>query len=506
MDMLNRSSVLPLATLLLAACGGNGQLGTSPPTGPGIVSSVSIAPIPATLLTGDTIQLTATVRDGAGNLLPNQAITWSSSADPVATVSPSGQLAGKGQGTAIITASSGGRSAAKQFTIYFGRGVRVAGMAAFDSIIPRLMAKYDIPGGAIAVVLGDRLVLARGYGQSDREAGVVAEPDALFRVASLSKPITAVAILKLVEEGRLDIGARAFDMLGHLQPPPGSTVDPRLAQITVGQLLQHSGGWDRDATFDPMFRSYAAAEAVGAPAPASAETVIRWMRGQPLQFNPGSRYAYSNLGYAVLGRIIEQVTGQSYEEYVRTSVLAPMGISRMRLGRTRLAERLDGEVRYYHDGSAESVFPGEGAAPWPYGGFHLEAMDAHGGWVASTVDLLRFVTAVDGRGAPDLLRKATVDLMTARPASPLWTGSSYYYAMGWLVRPSGVDANWWHDGSLPGTQTLLVRTFNGLAWAALLNARGANPGALGAELDVAMWDAVNTVSQWPSHDLFERYP
>src|SRR5215467_3675848 len=127
-------------------------------------------------------------------------------------------------------------------------GPPATGMESFDAIIPALMQKWQIPGGAVGVVKDGRLVLARGYGWADEEASLVVQPDSLFRIASLTKAITAAAILKLVEDGSLDLDAKAFPMLNDLQPPAGATVDGRLSDITVRELLQHSGGWNRDTT------------------------------------------------------------------------------------------------------------------------------------------------------------------------------------------------------------------------------------------------------------------
>ncbi len=389
-------------------------------------------------------------------------------------------------------------------------GPPASGMESFDAIIPALMQKWQIPGGAVGVVKDGRLVLARGYGWADQEASLVVQPDSLFRIASLTKAITAAAILKLVEQGRLDLDEKAFPMLIDLQPPAGATVDSRLSNITIRELLQHSGGWNRDTTFDPMFISTQAAQAVGAPAPASAQTVIRYMLGQPLQFDPGTQYNYSNFGYAVLGRVIEKVTGQSYDEYVRTQVLAPSGVSCMRLAQTQLKDRVEGEVHYYdYPGSApaQSVFPSVAQpVPYPYGGFYIEAMDSHGGWLASIIDLLPFITSVDGSGVrPSILRPETIRLMVSRPTIPLWAGSPLYYACGWLVRPVGQDANWWHDGSLPGTTSFMVRAHNGLAWVALFNSRPSDSAIFTNELDGSLWQAVNGVTDWPTGDLFAQF-
>ena len=387
-------------------------------------------------------------------------------------------------------------------------GSVVPGMASFDRVIPELMKAWGIPGGAVAVVRDGRLVFARGYGYADVGSGQLVAPDALFRIASVSKPITAAAILKLVEEGRLSLDAKPYPMRPDLTPPPGTTaVDPRIYDVTVRQLLWHTAGWDRDRPggFDPMFRSTLAAQAVGLTAPAGPETVMRYMLGFPLDFTPGTRFAYSNFGYAVLGRVIEKASGEPYEQYVKRAVLAPAGITRMQLGRTLETERLPGEVRYYDPATATSVFPGGGTAPFPYGGFYLEAMDAHGGWVASTVDLLRFVTAVDGLPSrSDVLSPASIHTMIARPPA-IWDGFAWHYGMGWGVRPD--QGNWSHSGSLPGTASILVRTGRGLAWAAIFNARRMSPdSAFQSQIDGKLSEAVLGVTAWPSHDLFSQFP
>src|SRR5260370_23744350 len=136
-----------------------------------------------------------------------------------------------------------------------------------------------------------------------------------------------------------------------------------------------------------MFASVRIVKAMGVAAPADQRAIIRYMMGLPLDFDPGKRYAYSNFGYCLLGRVIEKASGQSYEDYVRKEVLAPLGIHRMRLGKTLPAGRAKGEVIYYDEKNrtGPSVFSkrrGQQVA-LPYGAWNLEAMDSHGGWLAS---------------------------------------------------------------------------------------------------------------------------
>jgi N-acyl-D-amino-acid deacylase len=201
------------------------------------------------------------------------------------------------------------------------------------------------------------------------------------------------------------------------------------------------------------------------------------MLGQPLDFDPGSQYAYSNFGYCVLGRVIEKVSGMAYEAYVNTHILDPIGIEDMRLGHSLLSERYPGEVRYYGNeiSFTQSVFPEETDTTLPYGGFYLEAMDSHGGWVASATDLVRFASALEPESSVALLKPSSLELMIARPEIPLWQDTSNYYAFGWFVRPAGSRASMWHGGSLPGTTALLFRTSSSLTWAALFNSRPEPP-------------------------------
>ena len=162
----------------------------------------------------------------------------------------------------------------------------------FDALFPDLMAKWGVPGGAVAVVKDDRLVFAKGYGKADTESGAPATPASLFRIASLSKPLTSAAILRLREQGRLGLEDKVFRKYLVPAPPPGTAMDPRLLEVTVRRLLEHAGGWDRDAGFDPMFRSKEISAALGKPGPASAADIVRYMTGRRLDFAPGARYAY----------------------------------------------------------------------------------------------------------------------------------------------------------------------------------------------------------------------
>lgn len=411
----------------------------------------------------------------------------------------------------LVIGAIGERAWAAQLPQMPTSGPAVPEMAAFDRIVTELMRRHQVPGGALAVAKDGRLLLARGYGLADVENKRAVRPDDLFRIASISKPITAAAALVLVERGRLELDAKVAELLDTKLPdgrtPHGEIMDPRLRQVTVRQLLHHTGGFDRTKSFDPMLGPPQIVEALGSPADPAA--IVRFMFARPLDFDPGARHAYSNFGYCLLGRVIERVTGRSYEGSVRRLVLRPAGIRRMRLGRTRAQHRAEAEVRYYPPPGAEtvaSVFPDvKQPVPSPYGRFYIEAMDAHGGWIASAVDLVRFAASVDGSRRPGLLQPETVKLIESRPAEPISQDEPAYYGLGWMIRPVGDKANWWHAGGLPGTRTLLVRTHHGLCWAAVLNSRPSPGRRLPGRLDRGLWQAAGEVKKWPRHDLFDRY-
>lgn len=383
-------------------------------------------------------------------------------------------------------------------------------LASLDQLMTGFLTRHQLPGASLAVTCQGRLVYARGFGAADSLADDPVKPTSLFRIASLSKPVTAVAILQLVEQRRLSLDDRIVDVL-KLKPERDQQ---RHGQVTVRQLLQHTGGWDRGASFDPMFQPVRIATALGTKPPAGPGEVIRFMQRWPLDFDPGSHYVYSNYGYCLLGRVVEKLTGKTYESSVQQTVLKPLGIKRMRIGRTLAGRRARGEVVYHvaGDRTGLSVFAENLGEPVSraYGAWHIEAMDSHGGWIASAVDMVRFAAAFDrGRKGP-LLKTAMVAEMFARPPAPVGRDekgneTAVYYGLGWSVRVRSGDGgqNQWHTGSLDGTSTLLVRRHDGINWAVLFNTRkqcaGKNPAST---IDPLVHQAVDAVKEWPAHDLF----
>jgi CubicO group peptidase (beta-lactamase class C family) len=347
--------------------------------------------------------------------------------------------------------------------------------AAMFRIARAFMQKYSVPGMSIAISRHGKFVYEHQWGMADTKEAQLVLPSSLFRIASVTKPITSVTIFSLIEQGHLNLNDKVFGPSGVLgtkygKPPYRQYV----TDVTVDNLLTHtSGGWPNDST-DPMFRFDSW----------DHSKLIDWtLENLPLTYPPGQHWAYSNFGYCVLGRVIEQVTGQPYGDYVQANILAPCGISDMRIAGNKLSQRAPNEVVYYGQYDED-----------PYK-MNVTRMDSHGGWLASPSDLVIFLDHVAGAAnIPALLKPQTIKTMTT-PSSAYSQSSPGKYARGWMVRENGAG-NWWHSGSLPGCTTIMVRTATGLCWAALTNTRTEPSDEIGADLDNMVWDMVRQVPAW----------
>jgi CubicO group peptidase (beta-lactamase class C family) len=325
----------------------------------------------------------------------------------------------------------------------------------------------------------------------------------LFRVASLSKSITAAAIVKLVQDGRLSLSTPVGNLIS-ITPPTGQTKDARWSAVTIKRLLQHLGGWDRDISGDPEWEDAVISKALGVPMELHPADVIKYQAGRKLDFNPGTKYAYSNFGYTLAGRVIEKVSGLSYPTYVQQKLLAPLGITRMAQGYS-IAKHA-GEVPYESQYTGRTVLDMSGATvPAPYGTFSMRIQDANGGWIASAPDIVRWARMFDKSSS--VLNTASLNSIWAKPETGV-NSDGWYYGLGWQIRPvttGGTGRNTWHTGSMPGTFTIVVRTYNGMSWAALFNRRDDASGKSYGDIDAALWTAANGVKSWPANDLFPKY-
>jgi CubicO group peptidase (beta-lactamase class C family) len=320
-------------------------------------------------------------------------------------------------------------------------------------VVTPFMQKWAVPGLAVSVSRNGSLTSTRTFGYANAATREIVTPATRFRVASVSKPITSAAIYRLIELGKLALTDRIFGTGARLGTTFGTTpYGLWVTNIELQHLLQHTpGAWPNDG-MDPMGQQLAL----------SANDLISWtLDNRPISVFPGLNFSYSNFGYCVLGRVIEAVTGQPYDQWVRTNILAPSGATDMRLAGNTGPDRQWPEAMY-------RGIDDEGAY-----GMNVRRMDAHGGWLATSQDVLRFGVRVDGFSPPpDILQAATItDMMTPCPVQAT-------YASGWGVDGSGTRQ---HNGLLPGTMAIL-RLNGGAArhaWAAACNTGQAGTTILG---------------------------
>ena len=183
---------------------------------------------------------------------------------------------------------------------------------------------------------------------------------------------------------------------------------------------------------------------------------------------------------------------------VKQTILHPLGIYDMHLGKNLLADKMEREGEYIGEGYSNLSIYGDGSyVPWEYGGFNLEAFDAHGGWIATARDMAKLLVGIDGFSTfPDILSPASIALMTTPSAN------NSNYALGWSVNQFN---NWWHTGAVDGTASEWVRASGGYTWAIILNKRitSSQANAFWTAIDNLGWNCLSGTTAIPAHDFFD---
>lgn len=365
-----------------------------------------------------------------------------------------------------------------------------------DKTIQRLLRHEGLKGGAtIAISKYGKLVYAKGIGYSDVEDSIPMKPFNIMRVASVSKLITAVAIMRLVEIGRLSLHQKVFGPTGILNDDKYIVFkDRRMGDVTIYELLNHSGGWSIRYG-DPMFMPQSIARQTGKELPISMEDIIKFMQTKSMHFVPGSGSVYSNFGYGILGEIVAKASGMPYEDYVRSTVLAPMGIYDMQIGRSRITERLANEVKYYEADTSYCAFDytdGDIMVRRSYGGTDIQTLGSAGGWVASATDLLKLALTIDGMDfVPDQLTSESIDTMTHHKLG--------FDPIGWR---SVKGDSWYRSGTLAATSAMVARRPDSLCYVVILNCSNHKGPKLATEIRIIMDQVISRINSWPDVDLW----
>ena len=366
-----------------------------------------------------------------------------------------------------------------------------------EKTVNAFLKKWSIAGASMAIAKDGNLIYARGFGYADTALKTEAQPYSKFRIASISKLVTAIAVMKLKEEGKLSLNDSVFGPKGILNDSYFSEPkDKRVYNITVAELLSHEAGWTQRYG-DQMFMPITIAEKMGMKPPVDIKTIVRFVLDKRLHYTPGKGRAYSNLGYSILGLVIEKVSGMSYEDYCRKNILEPLGIFDMRIAGNMPSEKAPFEVTYYEPADVElkpSIY-GTGKMVTPsYGGNDIKALGAAGAWISTAPDLMRLLLSVDGfKSRPDLLCDESIRFMT--------DNENGYAPVGW--KATIMDGTWWRTGSFPGSAGMMKRQSNGISWVVVLFKLSAwNGSEIYSYINNMMNRVMLKIDSWPQYDLF----
>lgn len=360
-----------------------------------------------------------------------------------------------------------------------------------DQSIQNFIRKAKIRGASLAVVKDGSIVYAKGYGYANTQDKTPVEPYHLFRIASVSKLITATGIMQLVQNGQLSLDQKVFGPEGILNEPAYSGYrDPRYEKITVKMLLNHSAGWSGKRA-DPMFSKELIARVLNKPLPLDLKDIVQFVFRNNLDFEPGLRSSYSNFGYVLLGQIISKVSKTDYERFIRLNVLNPLGIKTAHIANNFPEDKYPNEVSYYdlRGNGVVTAWDGSGKkVPRNAGGNDLKMLGPAGGWVASSVDIAKLLIGVAGYENHNILSREIISEMTTREA--------YIQPLGWI----GSDNNgrYWRSGSLSGTSAMVVKEKNGLSWVFLSNTSTRSGNKLPHLIDAVVHRSLYSVQEWPT--------
>jgi CubicO group peptidase (beta-lactamase class C family) len=241
--------------------------------------------------------------------------------------------------------------------------------AAIDANVGNFMNQYGIPGATVTLTYNNQLIFAKSYGYADVDNVLLAQPDSRFRIASISKAITAMGILKLVHDSPATTPA-LLSYYPFQSPAFGPAIDGTLqawlAPATVDALLHHAGGFHEDYEDYDTLTTFEKLPGQNASAPPACATLMRYVEARPMTSSdqpPGTSNFYSNVGFCALSEVIHNQSGSaSYFDYVQTNVLNPLGMNDTQLGSTQQSQQRDREGVYYPCGFSPLKGPADGGS------------------------------------------------------------------------------------------------------------------------------------------------
>lgn len=322
-------------------------------------------------------------------------------------------------------------------------------ISAFEDFVKTRMAMDKVPGISVAYQKGD-VVWAKGYGYADLENKLPARPESMYRMASVAKPMTAVAILKLVDAGKIDLDAEVQTYVPYFPK--------KKFPVTVRQLLAHIGGISHYKDYEKEGRI---------KVHMNTREAIAIFQDFDLVAEPGTRHSYSSYGYNLLGAVIEGASGKPYGEYMRENVWGPLGMDTIRMDSP--SDVIPNRVRGYALTNSQVVNAEFVDISSRFGG---------GGSRATVYDMIKFAKSVSNE---KLLSPASRELVKNSMATK--SGQLVNYSAGWSTSPTNGRFTLSHSGGQQETSTYLY-TFpsRDLTIAVASNLEGANTSPYVARL------------------------
>lgn len=334
-----------------------------------------------------------------------------------------------------------------------------------DSLIERYLKRWEINGAQLVITRNDSLLYARGFGYADKEKGIAMEPNMVMRFASVSKLITAIGIMKLVEMKKLRVSDKVFGAKGILTDTTynNSIKDKRYYDITIEQLLRHKAGFTNNAG-DPMFSTRYIIMQNHLTTPPDHKMLLRILLKRNLGYTPGLGKCYSNLGYMILSEIIAKKSGMKYADFTQKYVLQPAGCYDMHIAGTYYKDKRPNEVKYYMHKGSVNVYEYNNSGkmvPRCYGENDVPRLEGAGAWCGSAAELSRLIASVDGMPhVKDILNANSIAFMTKEQPE-------HNFSIGWNFTAKGNP--WIRTGSLSGTSALVLKYPDGQCWILITN-------------------------------------
>ena len=320
-------------------------------------------------------------------------------------------------------------------------------IATIDRIVAEGIDQKKVASYAVAIVKDGALVLARGYGMADLENDVPASAETVYRLGSITKQFTALAIMQLAERGKLSVDDELTKFLPDY-PTAGH-------KVTVHHLLNHTSGIKSYTSVKSFFKLIRQ--------DLSHDELLALFKNEPFDFEPGTKWLYDNSGYYLLGMVIEKASGQRYAEYLEEHAFRPLGMSATRYGDMRPIIR--------HRAMGYKVSNGQLIND---DFMSMDAPGAAGALVSNVLDLIKWHQALE---TGNLLSSASFEAMY-RPTK-LADGSVRPYGYGWGLGEMNGHRKLSHGGGINGFSTMIARyPADRLAVIVLSNTAGANVGGV----------------------------